>query len=91
MDHHPEWHLTDKGLTVNVKLTSHFAGNKVTRLDFELAEAMNEAYTRTQSTYNMYPYFTTAQWATIKIAVGSVALGLFVFRIISGPNYEIRN
>ena len=39
----------------------------------------------------MYPYFTAAQWASIKIAVGSIALGLFVFRIFAGPNYEIRN
>ena len=47
IDHHPEWSLGDKGLTVNVRLTSHFAGNKVTRLDFQLAEAMNEAYSMT--------------------------------------------
>jgi pterin-4a-carbinolamine dehydratase len=42
LDHHPEWKLSNNGLTVDVRLTSHFAGNKVTRLDFELAEAMNE-------------------------------------------------
>ena len=39
----------------------------------------------------MYPYFTAAQWASIKIAAGSIALGLFIFRIVAGPNYEIRN
>lgn len=43
-DHHPEWSVSNGGCTVNVKLTSHFAGNKVTRLDFELAEAMNNSY-----------------------------------------------
>ena len=36
-DHHPEWSSSDGGKVVNVRLTSHFAGNKVTRLDFELA------------------------------------------------------
>jgi 4a-hydroxytetrahydrobiopterin dehydratase len=40
-DHHPEWKVTNGGNTVEVTLTSHFAGNKVTRLDFELAEEMN--------------------------------------------------
>ena len=33
-DHHPEWSITDGGKTVNVKLTSHFANNKVTLFDF---------------------------------------------------------
>ena len=60
LDHHPEWSLSNKGLTVDVRLTSHFAGNKVTRLDFELAEAMNEAYGITLSTYSMFPFFTNA-------------------------------
>ena len=32
-DHHPEWNLSDGGKTLNVKLTSHFANNTVTRLD----------------------------------------------------------
>eukprot|EP00349_Pseudokeronopsis_sp_Brazil_P003620 CAMPEP_0202956984 /NCGR_PEP_ID=MMETSP1396-20130829/1422_1 /ASSEMBLY_ACC=CAM_ASM_000872 /TAXON_ID= /ORGANISM="Pseudokeronopsis sp., Strain Brazil" /LENGTH=105 /DNA_ID=CAMNT_0049674233 /DNA_START=189 /DNA_END=506 /DNA_ORIENTATION=- len=41
-DHHPEWHLTNGGKDVNVKLTSHFAGNKVTLYDFQLAEHMND-------------------------------------------------
>ncbi len=39
--------MLDGGKTVEVRLTSHFAGNKVTRLDFQLAEAMNEAYSIT--------------------------------------------
>lgn len=38
-DHHPEWSLNDRFLTV--KLTSHFNNNKVTPFDFELAEHMN--------------------------------------------------
>ena len=55
MDHHPEWRLSNGGRTVDVKLTSHFANNTVTRLDFQLAEAMNEAYTLTNSTFVMFP------------------------------------
>ncbi len=41
-DHHPEWSVTDGGRTVNVTLTSHFANNKVTLFDFQLAEHMNQ-------------------------------------------------
>lgn len=41
-DHHPEWTVTDGGKTVAVTLTSHFAGNKVTLFDFQLAEHMNQ-------------------------------------------------
>ena len=34
MDHHPEWSLTNGGRTVNVRLTSHFANNSLTVLDY---------------------------------------------------------
>ncbi len=43
MDHHPEWKTEDGGKTVSVSLTSHFAGNTVTRLDFLLGEVMNNS------------------------------------------------
>jgi 4a-hydroxytetrahydrobiopterin dehydratase len=55
MDHHPEWTLKNGGCSVDVTLTSHFAGNKVTRLDFELAEAMNDEFTIVNNTYQMFP------------------------------------
>ena len=42
-DHHPEWQVSDGGKVVNVRLTTHWAGNTVTRSDFELAEEMNNA------------------------------------------------
>ena len=80
----------DQGVSVNVRLTSHFAGNKVTRLDFQLAEAMNEAYNITLSTYSMFPWLSPSQWASIRIAAGSIALGLFAFRIYMGENYPTR-
>ena len=41
-DHHPEWRTADGGKTIHARLTSHFAGNTVTRMDFELGEAMNK-------------------------------------------------
>lgn len=40
-DHHPEWSSADGGRTVSIRLSSHFAGNKVTLFDFQLAEHMN--------------------------------------------------
>ena len=43
-DHHPEWSTENGGLVINVKLTSHFAGNTVSLLDYELAEHMNKSY-----------------------------------------------
>ena len=57
-DHHPEWAVLNNGCTVRVRLTSHFAGNKVTRLDFELAEAMNESHKYTMSSFKMFPRFS---------------------------------
>ena len=37
-DHHPEWKSENGGTLIHVKLTSHFAGNTVSLLDYELAE-----------------------------------------------------
>ena len=86
IDHHPEWHTTDGGRTVNVTLTSHFANNKVTRLDFQLAEMMNEEFSVVQSSFRMHPYLDSKQWATLKIAFGSLALGSFLLRMWLGHN-----
>jgi hypothetical protein len=90
MDHHPEWSLTNSGCTVQVRLTSHFAGNKVTRLDFQLAEAMNEAFTITEKTFSMFPWFTGAQWTSIKIAAASIAFGLFWVRWATRPQHILK-
>ena len=49
---------------------------------------MNEAYNMTQSTFAMFPWLTSAQWATIRIAAGSIALALFAFKVSTGQNYE---
>lgn len=48
-------------------LTSHFAGNKVTLFDFQLAEQMNDQYQIVNHDFNMYPYITSKQWASLKI------------------------
>lgn len=89
-DHHPEWKLTNGGTTVEVTLTSHFAGNKVTRLDFELAEAMNEQFERTLSSYKMFPTFNNYEWANLKIGLGLFVLGTVMWRVATGTGYEMR-
>ena len=80
-DHHPEWSSADGGCTVNVTLTSHFAGNKVTRLDYELAEALNNSYTITRGGYKQHPRFDDKQWASLKIGVGMFVLGSVIVKI----------
>lgn len=89
-DHHPEWSLSNGGKTVNVTLTSHFAQNTVTRLDFELAEAMNNAYFETKGSFKMYPRFTESEWVSMKIGVGLFVLGVFFFKFTTGTKYEQR-
>ena len=87
-DHHPEWSLSNGGKTVDVRLTSHFAGNTVTRLDFELAEAMNTANDEIRSGFKMYPMFTPEEWSSIKIGLGLFVFGSFAFKFMTGTNYE---
>ena len=66
-DHHPEWSITDGGKTVNVKLTSHFANNKVTLFDFQLAEHMNQQHQVTAKWYSEHPIIGDKAWASWKI------------------------
>lgn len=42
MNHHPEW--SNVYNTVNIKLTTHDAGNTVTEKDRKLAEAIEKIY-----------------------------------------------
>jgi len=88
-DHHPEWRVTDHGCTVNVKLTSHFAGNKVTRLDFELAEAMNNSYLLTFGRYRRGTFFNESRISDLKILFGTFVALSFVFNLLVGPKYPI--
>lgn len=78
-DHHPEWEVLEGGKVVSTKLTSHFAGNKVTLFDFELAEQMNDQYKITKSKFRMYPFLSSHQWSSVMISgIGSI-LGLLIF------------
>lgn len=74
-DHHPEWRYNNsKELTVN--LTSHFANNKVTVSDYELAQEMSRVYKKTQS-YNPYAWFTTERL----IEIGQLTFIYFSFSL----------
>ena len=90
-DHHPEWKSSNGGCTVHVTLTSHFAQNTVTRLDFEMAECMNNAYTVTRGSFKMFPWLTPGQWASLKIGVAMFVSAVFFFKFATGTNYEQRD
>ena len=54
MCHDPDWgELHDEGATIDAKLTTHDAGNKVTLLDFTMAEHMNREATIIQKRINI--------------------------------------
>ena len=89
-DHHPEWSCADGGRTVHVTLTSHFAGNKVTRLDYELAEALNDSYTVTRGSYKQHPYMDAKEWASLKIGVGLFVLGSVIVKIAMNQENDPR-
>lgn len=82
-DHHPEWTITNGGRNVEVKLTSHFANNKVTLFDFELAEKMNGQYKITLKTFRMYPIIDDKTWASVKIFVAAFILGSFALQFFT--------
>jgi hypothetical protein len=69
-DHHPEWESANGGKSIKVKLTSHFAGNKVTLFDFELAESMNANYKIAQKSFTPYPFITDRAWSSVLIFIG---------------------
>ena len=80
-DHHPEWHSLDAGRSVSVKLTSHFAGNKVTLFDFQLAEHMNQQFKITQRWFSKYPLISSRSWTSFKIFLGCFVLVNFAFQL----------
>ena len=88
-DHHPEWQVTNGGKTVQVRLTSHFAGNKVTLYDFQLAEEMNKSFKITLREFWMHPLTTGKPWVTYKIYACSffIAAVLFNFGYYFGNMY----
>lgn len=68
-DHHPEWQTSGDGKVISARLTSHFAGNKVTLYDFQLAEEMNKAYKITQKEYSAYPWIKPKTAASFNVFV----------------------
>lgn len=73
-DHHPEWHSTNGGKNVNVRLTSHFANNTVTPMDFDLAAHMNSSFSLNTKFYKEYETFS---WTTFNRGVVALGFGLF--------------
>jgi len=80
-DHHPEWSVTDGGKTVQVRLTSHFANNKATLFDFQLAEHMNQQYKVTQKWFTQYPLLSSRAFTSWKIFIASFILFNFTLSI----------
>ena len=87
-NHHPEWSITNGGKILNVKLTSHFADNAVTRLDFEMAEAMNMAFEETKISFRLHPRFTRQTHASIKIGLGLSLILLISLKFANFPWYK---
>ena len=85
-DHHPEWTCLNGGKSISVKLTSHFANNKVTLFDFELAEHMNQMYSETQSSFKMFRRIEERQMVSACIGVGTFVLLFSYFKYHSAPS-----
>ena len=90
-DHHPEWSLTDGGRTVNARLTSHFANNTLTVLDYEIAEHMNTESGVTKSSFVMNPRYTADEWIDLKYMVATGAFVIFWARFLFNRNYLLRD
>ena len=90
-DHHPEWSLSNRGTRLDVKLTSHFANNTVTRLDFELAEAMNKQHAASAKAFNMYPRFESDQLVSLQIGALLLLCGGLTWKVATYNKYETRS
>ncbi len=60
-------------------MTSHFAGNKVTLYDFQLAEEMNKAFKITQKEFTMHPFTNPKSWSTLRIFTSTFFIGALLF------------
>jgi hypothetical protein len=60
-------------------LTSHFADNKVTLYDFQLAENMNQSYKITLKEYTAYPWVNDRTLASWKIYFGWFFISMLLF------------
>ena len=87
-DHHPEWTSLNGGKSISVKLTSHFANNKVTLFDFELAEHMNQVYSETKSSFKMFQRFQERQMVNLCIGVGTFVFLYSYFQWMTSYSFE---
>lgn len=87
-DHHPEWTCVDGGKQLQVKLTSHFYGNKVSLNDWELAEHMNLMYSETKSSFKMFPWITEKTLISLSVGVGSFVVVYSMYRYFVLAGYE---
>lgn len=85
-DHHPEWSIKNGGRDVTVRLTSHFANNKVTLFDFELAQSMNTEFKRAAK-FNAFPRFTSSQYVSAAVAVGSAVFLFGSYRVLTDNEF----
>jgi hypothetical protein len=82
--------MTNGGKTLTAKLTSHFAGNKVTLFDFQVAQKMNSQFKSTSRFYSDYPYITGSSIVSWQIFLVTAALGYTTYRIFaSNFSYDI--
>jgi 4a-hydroxytetrahydrobiopterin dehydratase len=86
-DHHPEWSCSDGGKKISVRLTSHFANNKVTLFDFELAEHMNFQYGETRSSFRQFPRITERNLVSLSVGVGTFVLAYSLWQYFTAPHY----
>ena len=86
-DHHPEWNCHSGGKQISVTLTSHFANNKVTLFDFELAEHMNFQYNDVKSSFKMFPRVTERNLVSLCIGTGSLVLFMSIYNYYTAPHY----
>ena len=66
---------------MTARLTSHFANNKVTLFDFELAENMNKCYKGAKK-HNLYPFYTSSQFLTAALGAGSLIVLLGAYQTL---------
>jgi pterin-4a-carbinolamine dehydratase len=95
LDHHPEWSITNGGKSINVKLTSHFAGNKLSLLDFQLAEIMNVENKIVMKTFKKFPLLESkvkSSWSIffMSFVAGSLFLSFVTSFGVLYPSAEQR-
>lgn len=71
-----------------MRLTSHFANNKVTLLDYELADHINKSFNETKAYFKMYNRIPEKLLASLSIGVGSFVLFVSIFNWYTTSPHE---